>query len=118
EPPVLDAAGLREKRRLAEQQSCTDFALWGGLVPGNLDKLAGLRDAGAIGLKAFMCPSGIDSFPHVDTATLGEGMKRAAKLGMIVAVHAEDPALAAKFTAEQTAKGRSDARAWRDSRPV
>ena len=32
EPPVLDAAGLREKRALAEQQSCTDFALWGGLV--------------------------------------------------------------------------------------
>jgi transketolase len=27
-----------------------------------MDKLAGLRDAGAIGLKAFMCNSGIDSF--------------------------------------------------------
>jgi len=44
EPPVLDAAGLRTKRELAEQQACTDFALWGGLVPGNLDKLAGLRE--------------------------------------------------------------------------
>src|SRR5450432_2461103 len=75
EPPVLDAASLREKRALAEQQSCTDFALWGGLVPGNLDKLAGLRDAGAIGLKAFMCNSGIDSFPRVDAKVLREGMK-------------------------------------------
>jgi allantoinase len=54
EPPVLDAAALREKRRIAEEQSCVDFALWGGLTPGNLDKLASLRDAGAIGLKAFM----------------------------------------------------------------
>ena len=118
EPPVLDAAGLREKRALAEQQSCTDFALWGGLVPGNLDRLAGLRDAGAIGLKAFMCDSGIDSFPRMDAKSLQEGMKRAAKLGMLVAVHAEDEALAAKFTAEQKAKGRHDVRAFLASRPV
>ena len=118
EPPVLDAAGLREKRRLAEQQSCTDFALWGGLVPGNLDKLAGLRDVGAIGLKAFMANSGIDSFPRVDAKSLYEGMKRAAKLGLLVAVHAEDDALAAKFTAAQKAKGKMDAKAWLASRPV
>jgi allantoinase len=118
EPPVLDAAALRAKRELAEQQSCVDFALWGGLVPGNLDKLAGLRDAGAIGLKAFMSNSGIDSFPRIDAKSLFEGMKRAAKLGMLVAVHAEDDALAAKFTTEQQAKGKKDAKAWLASRPV
>jgi allantoinase len=118
EPPVLDAAALREKRARADEHSCVDFGLWGGLTPGNLDKLGGLRDAGAIGLKAFMCPSGIDSFPHVDAAALREGMKRAAKLGLIVAVHAEDPDLAAKFTAEQKARGRKDAKAWLASRPV
>jgi allantoinase len=118
EPPVLDAASLRAKRTLAEEQSCVDFALWGGLVPGNLDKLAGLRDAGAIGLKAFMCNSGIDSFGAVNATVLREGMKRAAKLGMLVAVHAEDDALAAKFTAIEKAKGRNDAKAWLASRPV
>jgi allantoinase len=118
EPPVLDAASLREKRALAEEKSCVDFGLWGGLVPGNLDKLAGLRDAGAIGLKAFMCESGIASFPRVDAAVLREGMKRAAKLGLLVAVHAEDDALANKFTAEQKAKGRTDVKAFLASRPV
>jgi allantoinase len=118
EPPVLDAAGLREKRRIAEEKSCTDFALWGGLTPGNLDKLAGLRDAGAIGLKAFMCNSGIASFGNVDAKVLREGMKRAVKLGLLVAVHAEDDAMAAQLTAEMKAAGRSDARAWLDSRPV
>ena len=118
EPPVLDAASLRAKRMLAEEQSCVDFALWGGLVPGNLDKLAGLRDAGAIGLKAFMCNSGIDSFGAVNATVLREGMKRAAKLGMLVAVHAEDDALAAKFTAIEKSKGRTDAKAWLASRPV
>jgi len=118
EPPVLDAAALREKRRLAEEKSCVDFALWGGLTPANLDKLAGLRDAGAIGLKAFMCNSGVASFAHVDAKSLREGMKRAAKLGMLVAVHAEDDALAEKLTAEQKASGRTDARAYLASRPI
>lgn len=118
EPPVLDAAGLREKRALAEEKSCVDFALWGGLVPGNLDKLAGLRDAGAIGLKAFMCDSGAASFPRVDAVTLREGMKRAAKLDLLVAVHAEDETLAAKLTAEKKAAGKTDARAYLASRSV
>lgn len=118
EPPVLDAARLREKRALAEEKSCVDFALWGGLTPGNLDQLASLRDAGAIGFKAFMAESGIASFPRVDAAVLREGMKRAAKLGLPVAVHAEDQSLAARFTAEQAAAGRHDAAAWLASRPV
>lgn len=118
EPPVLDAAALREKRRIAEEQSCTDFALWGGLTPGNLDKLAGLRDAGAIGLKAFMCNSGIASFQNVDAKVLREGMKRAMKLGLLVAVHAEDDAMAGRLTEEMKAAGRTDARAWLESRPV
>lgn len=118
EPPVLEAAALREKKRLAEQQSCTDFALWGGLVPGNLDRLAGLRDAGAIGLKAFMCDSGIASFPRSDPATLREGMKRAAQLELLVAVHAEDEDLAGRLTAAALAKGPRHARAWLKIRPV
>jgi allantoinase len=118
EPPVLDAASFREKRLLAEEKSCIDFALWGGLVPGNLDRLAALRDVGAIGVKAFMCNSGIDSFARIDPKSLREGMKRAAKLDMLVAVHAEDDAMAAKLTAEQKAKGCTDAKAYLASRPI
>ena len=118
EPPVLDAASFREKRRIAEEKSCVDFALWGGLTPTNLDKLASLRDAGAIGLKAFMCNSGIASFGRADAKVLREGMKRAAKLDMLVAVHAEDDAMAAALTEELKAAGKTDAKAYLASRPV
>jgi allantoinase len=118
EPPVLDAVRLREKRALAEKKSRLDFALWGGLVPGNLGQLEGLRDAGAIALKAFMCDSGIASFPAVDATALREGMRRAASLGLLVAVHAEDGAAAARLAAELRAAGRTDARAYSESRPV
>lgn len=118
-PPVLDAATFAEKRRLAEQKAVTDFSLWGGLVPDNLDQLAGLRDAGAIGLKAFMCGSGIADFPGVtDAATLRAGMKRAAELGLLVAVHAEDDAMAKKLTDAARARGATDARSWLATRPV
>lgn len=116
-PPVTDAASLGLKRAAAERSSRTDFALWGGLVPGNAHQLEPMRDAGAIGFKAFMCNSGVDEFPSADPRTLREGMRRAAALGMIVAVHAEDEALARVRAAEERAKG-SDVRTWLRSRPV
>lgn len=118
-PPVLDAASFAEKRRLAESKSLTDFSLWGGLVPGNLDQLGELRDAGAIGLKAFMCGSGIEDFPGVtDAATLKAGMAKAAELGLLVAVHAEDDAAARRLTDAARARGAKDPRSWLATRPV
>ena len=74
-----------------ERSSRVDFGIWGGLVPVNLDQLAGLVKRGVMGFKAFMCPSGIDEFPACDERTLREGMKRIAELESIVLVHAEDP---------------------------
>jgi allantoinase len=118
-PPVLDAASFAVKRARAEQKARVDFALWGGLVPGNLDRLGELRDAGAIGLKAFMCGSGVEEFPGVmDPGVLRAGMKRAAELGMLVAVHAEDETLAHQYTAAQRARGATDPRSWLATRPV
>jgi allantoinase len=76
-----------------ERSARVDYGLWGGLVPGNLDQLEPLVRRGAMGFKAFMCPSGIDEFPAADERTLREGMKRIADLDSILLVHAEDPAL-------------------------
>jgi allantoinase len=116
-PPVIDAESFALKRAVAERKSRTDFGIWGGLVPGNVDHLEAMRDAGAIGFKSFMCNSGVDEFPLADPDTLRAGMKRAASLGMLVAVHAEDDTLARHRTAEQHARG-SDVRTWLKSRPV
>lgn len=109
-PPVLTAAALEEKRTLAEQKACTDFALWGGLTPDSLDHLDAIADAGAIGFKAFMCSSGLDEFRHADATTLKAGMARAATLKLPVAVHAErDPT---------SRPAKSDMAAWLASRPI
>jgi allantoinase len=50
------------------------LGFWAGLVPGNArnpDTLTALLDAGAMGFKAFMAPSGIDDFPNVSKVRVG-----------------------------------------------
>src|SRR3954463_8124824 len=79
-PPTTDGPAFDEKRAAAEQASMVDFGLWGGLIPGNSTQLEALRDRGVVGLKAFMCNSGIDDFPQVDLPILREGMRIAADL--------------------------------------
>src|SRR5205085_2888137 len=99
-PPTTNRESFELKRVAAEASSLVDFGLWGGLVPGNLSDLEALRDCGVVGLKAFMCTSGIDDFPSVDTTTLHAGMDRAGELGLLVAVHAESRASGVDVTCE------------------
>lgn len=88
-PPTIDGAAFDAKAAAAQGQAHVDFALWGGIVPENLDRLEELRERGVIGFKAFMSNSGIEDFPRADLDTLREGMRRSAELGLLVAVHAE-----------------------------
>ncbi|HXI94997.1 MAG TPA: allantoinase AllB [Candidatus Acidoferrum sp.] len=92
-PVTIDGPAFGLKLEAARRSSLVDFGLWGGLVPGNLDRLAELADCGVVGFKAFMCPSGIDEFPACDEKTLRDGMKRIAELDSILLVHAEDPSM-------------------------
>jgi allantoinase len=90
-PVTTTVEAFDSKLAAMRRSSRVDFGLWGGLVPGNLDQLEGLVERGAMGFKAFMCPSGIDEFPASDERTLREGMKRIAELDSILLVHAEEP---------------------------
>ncbi len=95
-PPTIDGAAFDTKLAAARASSCVDFGLWGGLVPGNRDRLEELAERGVIGFKAFMSNSGIDDFQPADDVTLYEGMAECARLGRIVAVHAENDALTSR----------------------
>ncbi|HEY8902829.1 MAG TPA: allantoinase AllB, partial [Chthoniobacterales bacterium] len=116
-PPAIDRESFLRKRAAGEASSVLDFALWGGLIPSNLDYLEELAECGAVGFKAFMIDSGIKDFPSVDEETLRRGMKISARLGLPVAVHAEDAERIAEATLAVRQAGRTDARAWLDSRP-
>src|SRR5439155_23266351 len=56
-PCTVDGPAFDVKRGALEQSSLTDFALWGGIVPGNRDALEELGERGVIGFKAFMADS-------------------------------------------------------------
>lgn len=116
-PPVITRAAFGEKRRIGEQKSCLDFALWAGLTPDSLDHMAAMADAGAIGFKAFMCPSGLDEFQSANPSTLRKGMEIAARAGLPVAVHAEDPEVIRQHQWAHPPAA-TDMRSWLDSRPI
>jgi allantoinase len=116
-PPTLDNASFDQKLACAQGTSLVDFAFWGGLVPGNLDHLEELSDRGVIGFKAFMSNSGTDDFPWADEPTLREGMKRAARLGKIVAVHAESETITSELAQRRIVDGKTSLRDYLDSRP-
>jgi len=110
-PPTVDGAAFDAKVAAARASAIVDFALWGGLVGGDLDRLDELAARGVVGFKAFMCDSGIEDFAAVDDDVLGAGMARAATLGLPVAVHAERPS-------ELRAMAGASWRDWVASRPV
>jgi len=116
--PVLDAASFAAKAAMLEKYSRLDGALWGGLVPGNLDSMRELADCGVVGFKAFMSNSGMDDFPRCDLVTLREGMARAVDLKLPVAVHAEDDEMTSRLAREAHASGASGIRAYLNSRPI
>jgi allantoinase len=117
-PPTVDAATFDLKCAAARASSLVDFALWGGIVPGNLEQLDELAERGVVGYKAFMANSGIEDFAASDDLTLYEGMARAARLGRIVAVHAENDAITAGLARRAIAAGRTGVRDFLASRPV
>lgn len=117
-PPTLDAASFDLKLAAAQQSAYADFALWGGLTPDSLDHMDELAECGVIGFKAFMSKSGTDDFQAADDHTLYEGMVRAARLGCLVAVHAEDDQMTSELADQFQAAGRVGVRDYLASRPI
>ncbi len=117
-PCTTNARHFDQKRVALEAASITDFALWGGLIPGNVGDLAELADRGVVGYKAFLCDSGLPEFPRADDLTLYEGMKESARLGLPVAVHAESEEITKRLSKRIADAGRQDIAAFLESRPV
>ena len=114
-PCTIGVEDFDRKRAALEAASVADFGLWGGLVPGRIGDMEAMAARGVVGFKAFMCDSGLPEFSRADDATLHEGMREAARLGLPVAVHAESEELTREFG--RRSPGR-DVRAFLASRPV
>ncbi|WP_372444873.1 allantoinase AllB [Streptomyces coffeae] len=92
-PPTTTVEALEIKRAVARRAAHVDVGFWGGAVPGNAADLKPLHDAGVLGFKCFLLPSGVDEFPQLTPAGLHSALREIAGFGGLLIVHAEDPHL-------------------------
>ncbi|MEH7125202.1 allantoinase [Bacillus sp. JJ1773] len=117
-PPTINKANLDLKKACADEKSIVNPYYWGGLVPENIADLKELHENGVIGFKAFMSPSGIADFNHVDDETIFKGMKKIASFGSLLAVHAESTVICDQLAKEKQSEGKTSARDFVESRPI
>jgi allantoinase len=117
-PATTTAEAFDAKLAAVAAVSRVDFGLWGGIVPGNLEQLEPLAVRGVAGFKAFMSETGVADFEAADDLTLYDGMSCAARLGLPVAVHAENDTITRALAARALAAGRRSVRDYLDSRPA
>lgn len=88
-PVTTTVAALDAKRRAATGKLHVDVGFYAGLVPGNEAEIPALLDADVLGVKAFLCHSGIDEFPAATEKELRAVMPILAERGVPLLVHAE-----------------------------
>ena len=89
-PATTTVEALHVKRAVAEGQVAADVAFWGGAVPGNLDQLLPLHEAGVVGFKCFLIDSGVPEFPPLDQVGLRAALAELAGVDGLLIAHAED----------------------------
>jgi allantoinase len=117
-PPVV-ASGeiLRAKRALVEPKAWVDFGLYGVILPDNEAELDGLAEAGAMGYKLYLGET-TGNNPTPDDGAIYAAMRRIARRGLIVGVHAENNPILQRLRRDLRAQGRTDPRAHLESRPA
>ena len=114
-PVTISETALQQKIQASEGKLHVNCGFWGGIVPGNTDKLDALLSAGASGLKAFLSNSGIDEFPNSGEEDLRKALLILKKHNKPLLVHCEiespHPAQ------EELKKNPRSHQAWLASRP-
>lgn len=90
-PATTNAFALEAKRKAAQGKCRVDWAAWAGVVPGNQDEIEPLAQAGVLGFKGFLVPSGVEEFRMVTEQDLRAALGHVARTGLPLLVHAELP---------------------------
>lgn len=112
-PATVSRRALGSKRAVAQGQCAVDVAFLAGIVPGPAYEWQPLLDAGVVGFKCFMVPSGVEEFGAVSEDDLDRALPVLARLGATLMVHAEWPGalLNAPLSTRRFAE-------WANSRPA
>lgn len=88
-PPTTSVEALKIKAGAMRDQIRVDVGLWGGAVPGNVNELRPMIEAGALGFKCFLVDSGVAEFGWLDERGLKEALEALAGTNRPLLVHAE-----------------------------
>ncbi|CAK9829123.1 Probable allantoinase 1 [Anthophora retusa] len=88
-PPTTTINNLKRKADEARSKIYVDLAFWGGIIPGNQNELQSLVEAGVVGFKCFLCPSGVDEFPCVNEDDVNKALEKLKPTRSVLAFHAE-----------------------------
>jgi allantoinase len=90
-PPTVNEDALHEKVAATRGKLWIDVGFHGGIVPGNEIDLPQLIRQGVVGLKCFLCDSGVEEFPAVALVQLAAAIDQVADFDPWILVHAESP---------------------------
>jgi allantoinase len=88
-PPTTTKKNLETKMMAAKGKMHVDVAFWGGVIPGNQRELKEMIEAGVVGFKCFLCPSGVDEFPEVAKQDVEAALRELEGTNSVLAFHAE-----------------------------
>ncbi|MCR4433288.1 MAG: allantoinase AllB [Caldiserica bacterium] len=122
-PNCRTPEGLLSKLSQIEKKALVDFALWGGVTGEEVrdgsfkEKMQALTTLGVVGFKVYTI-SGMPTYPRVTYGEMHLIMKEAARLGVPVAVHAEDFDVVTQATEEIKRRGKGTFLDYLASRPA
>ena len=108
-PPTTHRRRRSQIKRTAARGQChVDVGFWGGAIPGNVDDLRGLHDAGVFGFKCFLPTPGWTSSRRCRPTQLEDYLAEIAGFDGLMIVHAEDSDRASSGRRRRTAAHYAD----------
>jgi allantoinase len=107
-PATNSATVLERKRTLGAEEAVVDFAMWGGVRPGDwTQEITDMLAVGAVGFKAYTCDEDPD-LPLLSDWELIRALETLKDTGTMLGIHTENEGLLREYIAQTKATGRTD----------
>lgn len=117
QPITADPEQILYREKLIQEKAYCDFMLVGVVVQNNPQQIIPMAKAGAIGFKVFL-GSTIGNIPAPDDGVLLDALSYVAETGLRIGFHAENDQILNHRTRQLIESGRTDWRAFIESRPA
>ncbi len=114
-PVTMDSTSLRERMRLAERRAVVNVAFYSAF-PEKLEDVPSIVEDGAVAFKLYMSEK-IGGLDVDDDKSLLQAFNKVVKMGVPVAVHAEDRKILENMRREMEKAGRKDLGAYLKAHP-